>query len=608
MKAPDTQSPGRRFAAVMLPLALVLVWVGDAVAQRFNAPTLGSEFMAAALAIPLFAWALTRLRLDRERIQLLAVASLPVLLMLITSLRTASPAQALLGGGPMWQGWVLWACALGWFWVAVAAADGRDLMRVVRVLVWLGSLAALWTLFESAGLFATYQERSGAAAMALFDSPNSLGQVLTLTIAATVSLALRKNQDARVRLGYILLALLQFSAILAAGSRAALLGIVIGVAAYGILESGHTGPSRAVRLVSAAALALFGVGFGVVSAAWSGILGPDAFSRVDQLLSGRFAIWNHAGERLVQYPLMGAGPGSFDSIITWDVMADGTVGASLTYDQHSILLTWLMGAGLLGLAAFGLAATVLGLHIVRSVEAAHSSASVRVLAAGGVALFVAMLSSWPEPLALLSVSLIVGCLITSGSLRGSSPKPSLSWRSPVVAVPVTIAAVATLISLAALVPAVNARLLTARAENYPELISRIERALSDTDDYSYLTSELTLIQRRGSLAVPDSVAVDMLRKLAADYPPEATGRVEIPLLALDILYQRAGELSAEEYWGLSRFYAEKGIEASPSEGVWKYALARAAYTTHRSDTASYVDDALASGLPQSAAIFVRQMR
>jgi hypothetical protein len=227
MNAREARQLATRVSAVALPGALVLAWVADALAQRVNAPTLGSEFTAAALAVPLMAWGLTRQKLDRSRLLLLAIASLPVLLMAITSLGAASPIQTLLGEGPMWQGWILWASALGWFWVAVAAADGRDLMRVVKTLAWLGSAAALWTLVEAGGLLPTYHVRTGAAAMALFASPNSLGQALALTIAATVSLAVRKSVSPRVRAGYAALVALQISALFAAGAREALLGVVM---------------------------------------------------------------------------------------------------------------------------------------------------------------------------------------------------------------------------------------------------------------------------------------------------------------------------------------------------------------------------------------------
>jgi hypothetical protein len=462
-------------------------------------------------------------------------------------------------------------------------------------------------MLEAAGLLATYQERSGPSAMAFFDSPLSMGQALVLTVAATASMALRKGTSVRTRTVYAVLCLIQFSALLAAGARAALVGLVIAAAAYGVLEAGHGRLSRTVRLLASSALTTFALGFVTLTSAWSGALGPNAYAWADGLLSGRFAIWNHVSDRLAGRLLLGAGPEPFDSLISWEVMADGRIAPSLTYDQHSILLTWLMSTGAVGLAVFGLAAIVVGVHIVRSVRAADSSSSVRALAAGGAALFVSMLSSWPEPLALLSVSLVVGGLVGNGSLRSRSEPPTLTWRSPVIAVPATTAAIAAVATTLAFVPALNARITTARANDYPQLVSRIEGALQNTHDYSYLTNELTLIERRGSLAMPDQQALALIRDLAEAYPAEAEGRVEIPLLALEILAERAAHLPEDEFWELSRFYADKGLAIDPASGVWKYALARAARIAQREDAPSHIEAALAANPPDSAAIYLRHI-
>lgn len=591
----------------MLPLSLALAWIASVLTQRVNAPTLGSEFVAIVMAVPLILGGLMRQRINRPRLALLAMSSIPVLLMLITSLRAAQPGQALIGVAPNWQGWVLWASALGWFWVAVAAADGRDLSRVVQVLVWAGSITAVWAILEALGVLSPYHDRTGLNAMAFFDSSQSMGQVLVLTLAATASSALRRGSPLRIRQVYWALAAVQLTALLVSGARAAVVGAFITVAAFGLLDERRTGIHRAIRYTSAAVCTAFVIGFGVISAAWTGALGPQAYVKADQLLSGRFAVWNHVTERMGDHLLLGIGPEPFDAIITWDALSNGHVAASLTYDQHSILLTWLMSTGLLGLITFGAAAVFLCVHIVRAATARHSTPAARALAAGTAGVFVSMLSSWPEPIALLSVSVIAGCLASNGSLN-SPENETLPSRSPIVLVPALGASLAAIITLVAFLPSFEARLTTARADDYPQLVGRIENALAHTHDYSYLTNELVLIQRQGSLAVPDDKAVELIQNLAASYPIEAEGRAEIPLLALEILADRSQYLSPEEFWELNRFYAKKGKALEPRNGVWDYSLARAAYLAHLEEAPKYVDTALNHDQPDSAEMYLRHLR
>lgn len=562
-----------------------------------------------ACIAPLAFWAASRRTVNTRRTWLMAAATAPVALMLLSAVLSETPASSIVGVSPGWQGWLLWATTLIWFWVALVGASGSDLGRVVRTLVWLGVITAGWSLLEVAGGVPTYQARDGLSAMALFDSSMSLGQVLIITVAATLSMLFRKGASARARSVLLTLAGLQLAALALSGSRAAIAGFVIGMAAWGILDRSDGPLGRAVRAGSAAVVTGFGIVFVTLMSAWAGVLGPAAYTWADNILSHRFVVWGQAGRRLGASLLMGLGPGPFDSVIEWGVAGDGGVVASLAYDQHSILVSWLTATGLLGLMVFGLAAVVLGVHIVRSVRELRSTASVRALAAAGPALFVAMLSSWPEPFALLGISVIVGALVSAGSLKHQSPEPArvegaLDFGS---IHPVAIATVGLAFTLA-LLPGVSARVQTAYAHDYAELIDEVDAAAYSTQDGSYLAHELYLISEMGRDAASDDEALVLLTRMSREYPREATGRLEIPLWALEILWQRSSTLPREEYWRLTRFYAGKGSELDPELGIWRFALARAARVVHPVDESVYVDAALSTDLPDSAKLYITHAR
>ncbi len=583
--------------------------MATALVQRLDAPPLGIELLAAALTAPLALWAASRFRRDPRRRILMLAATAPVALMFVSGLSSGFPQVSLLGVSPEWQGWLLWATTLVWFWVMLVGADGTDTARVVHVLSWLGGLTAVWALLEAGGVIPTYQFRDGLTAMAMFDSSMSLGQALIITLAATVSVLLKPRLSRDKRLVCAALAVVQVAALVVSGSRAALAGLVLGAAAWGLFESAGTKRGRLVRTMAAASIVAFATAFAAVMSAWAGVLGPRVHALADSLLSNRFVVWDQAVRRIGPSLLTGIGPAPFDPVIEWGVRADGSIAASLAFDPHNILLTWLSATGLLGLAVFGCAACVIGVHIVRSVRALGSTPSVRALAAAGPAVFFAMLFSWPEPFALISISVIVGSLISNGSLR---LEPSASWgrerpgtltRTPYVAT-----AVGGLGLAIALSPSIAARLHTAHAADYRQLVSKVDSAARVTGDGSYLAHELYLMSEKGRDAASDEEALATLRRHAGEYPAEAARRVEIPLLALEILWKRAAVMSGDEFFALTRFFAERGADVDPDLGIWRFALARAARLTHPADESVYVDAALSADLPDSARLFITHVR
>lgn len=590
-----------RIAPWMLPAALAMVWVVSAVTQRFQSPELGAELATAAFAIPLTFWAFPKHYLNKRELRHLIPMSAPVVIMLASAIVSDSPREALLGVPPLWQGWLLWVSVLGWLILVYMGSDWQDLIDSTRVLAVLGTVAALWALAERAGWLTPYDSLMGPA-MALFDNPLSLAQALLVTVACSLSLAVRHIPTPRwLRTTYVGAAFIQVAAIAAANSTGPLIALAFGVAAYGVTERKRSRAARALFITSTATVIALVLAFVALTAAWSGLFGPTVFNRADLIVNNRLTIWSDVAERAARHPTLGTGPSQFDTVVDWSVLPDGRVDAWFTYDQHSILLTWLLDVGLLGFAVFGIAAVTVAYRLIRVSRSGDINEPIRVLAAGCVATFIAMLSSWPDPIALVSITVIVGCLVSPyrSRLRRVTDKHD---RPGMVALftPGMITLLMVTFALISLAPDMKAQYQLTTADTSDDVMYAFSKALTDTDNPFYLEEELFAINSSGKRVISDDRALDLIRSLDERYPRHALHRVDIPLLALEILWERSDELSAEEYWRLTQRFAERGVRSDPDLGVWKFDLARAAYRSGRSDTDVYVTSALRENVPDSA--------
>lgn len=593
----------------MLPSALALVWVVSAITQHFQSPELGAELATAAFAIPLTFWAFPKHYLNRRELRHLIPMSAPVVVMLVSAVIAENPREALLGVPPLWQGWLLWVSVLGWLILVYMGSDWQDLIDSTRVLAVLGTVAALWALAERAGLLTPYDSLMGPA-MALFDNPLSLAQALLVTLACSLSLAVRHVPTPRwLRVSYVAASMVQVAAIMAAGSTGPLVALIFGVAAYGVTERKRTRAARALFITSTATVIALVLAFVALTAAWSGAFGPTVFKRADLVVNNRLSIWSDVAERAARHPTLGTGPSQFDTVVDWSVLPDGRVDAWFTYDQHSILLTWLLDVGFIGFAVFGLAAVTIAYRLIRVSRSGDNNEPIRVLAAGCVAAFIAMLSSWPDPIALVSITVIVGCLVSP--YRSRLRRVTDEHGGPgIVALfaPGMITLVMVTFVLVSLAPDVKAQYQLTTAKTSDDVMHAFSQALTDTEDPFYLEEELFAINASGKRIISDDHAIDLIRSLDKNYPRHALHRVDIPLLALEILWGRSDEMSADEYWRLTRAFAERGARSDPNLGIWKYDLARAAHQSGRSDTERYVSVALRENVPDSAKTVLRSWR
>lgn len=597
-----TQRLMNRLSAFTLPGALALVWVATAITQRFQAPALGTEIAATALAVPLTIWAFSRHYVNQRQLSGLLPMSIPVFVMLASAMLSGDPRDALLGTPPLWQGWLLWAAMLGWLILVYVGSDWQDLIDSTRVLAVAGTIAAVWALAERFGLITPYDSLMGPA-MALFDNPLSLGQGLMVTIACSGSLAVRRAPTPRwVRVCFLIATAVQVGAVLAIGSDGPLVALGFGAAAFGVTETGKSRGARALFISSTAVVIALVLAFGLLSAIWSGAFGPDAFNRADAALNNRLRIWTDAIERTAREPTLGTGPTQFDTVVDWSVVPTGGIDVWFTFAQHSILLTWLMEVGLLGFAMFGVAAVVIGVRLLRVARSSRSSEPIRVLAAGCVATFIAMLSTWPDPLALVCVTVIVGCLVSPYRSLRHEPRalPDKKRSLLTLLAPGAITLSALVFVLIALAPDIQAQYRLTRAHTSGDVMRAFSQALLKTEDPFYLEEELFAINALGEQVVSDDGAIEIIRRLDADYPPHAKHRVDIPLLALEIIWSRSADLEADELWALSYAFARRGSSADPDMGIWKYALARAAVTAERVDALAHIDAAMRAQVPPTA--------
>lgn len=333
-----------------LPGGVALTWALTALGGTVLRAPLVTQIAALLVIVPLALWALQRHPTCDERRRLLTITAVPIIVLLVASLLSNQPRTALLGGEPLYQGWLLWAVVYGWFVLVVLGARGSDLMWTTVVLVGAGTIVSIWAVVEYLGWVPT-NDPSAASPMALFDNPNSLAQALIVTICCTVALLARRRRLAPWAVPVLLCALaLQAYALLLTHSMAALVGVVVAGAVF-VLLKGAASSIRPLHALGVAMLVVFVGGVLTLFLASSGLLGVGALSQTDRLLSQRPEVWEAASTRVLQTPVIGTGAGRFEALTRWEALPNGDISYIMTYDPHGIAIGWLVSAGFLGFAA-----------------------------------------------------------------------------------------------------------------------------------------------------------------------------------------------------------------------------------------------------------------
>lgn len=505
---------------------------------------------------------------------MLGFGALPVLVMAVSAFLSADPRVSVIGGMPLHQGGMLWVGLLGWFAVAVIGAEKSDLLACARALSMLGMASAAWALGQAAGLLPVADAEFGRMT-AQFDNPMSLTQALLLSTGSTLAL-LATARTRRTRVWLSAGAVLQVLVLAAADVRAAWVGAAVGLGGYLATTPPMSRRSGIARVAGSVALAGFGLAYLAGFAATAGLLGPGAFETIDRLTTQRASIWRQAAARAAQYPWFGEGPGVFDTVNAWGVLPDGRLDVFFTYDAHGLLVDWIVGAGAFGFIAAGVAALVYALRIVRLLRASGWDRSLRLIAAGVAAAFVAMQASWPDPSAALCATVVVGAMLAVElRLSGEDPpvSPRLRWVMPFAA------ALMCGLALSATWATVSAQRRASEAlttGSVSEFLRVLERGYLETGDEGWLSTQLAYINRIPPQNVDGIEVYEFTKRVSEAERGERPWSVDIPILTAEALWVDRDRIPPDELWSMTVDLVDQGRHVEPDARLWHYLLARAA--------------------------------
>ena len=219
--------------------------------------------------------------------------------------------------------------------IVIAQAAGATTCAAVAVLQWAGLDAFGWMGWQPPIAGASVRMR----VLGTLGNPNVVGVVMAASLPLTA--ALRDVLPRRWH-GVVAVALcLQALAIVATGSRGAVLGVAAAVSVYALLRW-----SWRVRIALAALLVFAGV-----------VIAVSPARPLDTTAAGRLHLWRIVAPHVADAPLTGRGPGSVTlTFAQWqrEAARDGVRDrrfTGLTDHVHNDYLEALVERGLLGLAA-----------------------------------------------------------------------------------------------------------------------------------------------------------------------------------------------------------------------------------------------------------------
>ncbi len=288
---------------------------------------------------------------------------------------------------------------LGALVMTVAAHDTERLSGVAYAFVAAAGVAALYAVFQQAGIDRDhFVESSGAPTRfpgSTLGNSNFLGGQLAIVVPLLVMLALRERRP-RVRGGLLALGGLLVAGLWIAQSRGGMLAAGVGLAVVVLLAPGLP---RVARIAAAAGGTLCVAGV-IVSAALIIAPGfrnlPGPFRHLEVLRTESTDVrgfeWSAAWCITLHHPVLGTGPDTFAvEYPRYRSRADGAqLGLLLSDKPHNVLLESAADTGVLGLGAYLAVLTLVGIAVVR--RRREADARERLLLAGFTAAFVAYLA------------------------------------------------------------------------------------------------------------------------------------------------------------------------------------------------------------------------
>lgn len=260
----------------------------------------------------------------------------------------------MLGWGSLLRanGWWIWVHVMAGTLLAVSLCTQVWRDRLVRVVAgmggivamlgWLGTVFPGWSWIGSTG-----------SVISSFGNASFLAGFLLISLGAT-GVAYVRAQVA-VRGWWVVLALVQVSALVATDSRAGLLGLVVGVVMAGLWMVAHMERARAVRIAGGVgAIVLLFVALQFVPASW-GVpralqIAPSAVTSQTRLLQ-----WQAAWEGIWQRPWFGWGRGAYPDVFAAQFNPESLVYAgseAFNDDAHNAVLMVAVEMGVVGLVVW----------------------------------------------------------------------------------------------------------------------------------------------------------------------------------------------------------------------------------------------------------------
>ncbi len=342
--------------------------------------------------------------------------SLLVLFTLLSSLLSAFPTESLRGGYARGLGFIdlIVLTLFGWCVFLLFSEDQlRNVGWAITLAGGLAVLPGLWGIAQGA-------VDIRAAMAGTMGHPNFLGQLLTLTVPMTTALLL--TETSRLRFLVMLLITLQCAGLLMTGSRAALLGAIIGV---GLLLSVQARTDKRLRLWLIGSMTALILLMGVINVVPTNpivrtipllqrlVFVPDHAHT--QSLSVRETLWTMALAGIAERPLLGHGAGAVPFVLEQHfdpILLDLERYDAVPDRVHNDTLERLLAGGLLGFAAWLLLACLILRSGWTAFRQTHDPLMLGIVTAL-IGHFVALLFGFPTIIDLAFIAVLAAAVLRS---------------------------------------------------------------------------------------------------------------------------------------------------------------------------------------------------
>jgi len=322
---------------------------------------------------------------------------LGVVVLTVAALAGETPLASVLGTWPRFEGLVTGGGYLLALWLGARLLGSGDRTALELPIAALSLLVGALSLVEALGLrpLATNLARPGS----LLGNATDQGAVGAVCVVLLLLPVWRAAGWRRVILGAGIVAGL--ATVIASGSRAALLALLLGVVTVAITQGRRAYLPAGILVAVTTVVALVAPSIG------PRILGTSTLSSAT--VSDRLLIWGETLSVAAQHPLVGVGPSGYaDAIVAaHDAAWFSTVGQdSLLDSPHNVLLQALAIGGPLLLAA----AIVLAVFLVRAAVRQRGDFVVGAVAGIGV-LTIVLLTHVSSPSTLTLLLLLAGAIV-----------------------------------------------------------------------------------------------------------------------------------------------------------------------------------------------------